>query len=94
LKHRVPLSLRFSPELEARLEECAKRLNIKKATLAQMAIQAAVEAIEKNGYRIVMPIQFETTHTPEKKFKYPAPRPGDSFDEVLMEEKPAKKKTA
>lgn len=40
---------------------------MKKHTLAQQAIEAAVEAIEKNGFRLVMPIEyrFEVTHVPE-----------------------------
>jgi len=59
-----PMSLRLSPELAKRLEECAKRLRLKRHTLARDAIEAAIEAIEKNGYRLVIPIEFEVKHVP------------------------------
>lgn len=55
----APLSLRISPELHQKLEECAEKTKIKKYSLAIVAIEAAVEAIERNGYRIVMPIEFD-----------------------------------
>lgn len=97
MKPKVPLSLRFAPELERRLEDCAVRLKIKKHTLAQMAIEAAVEAIEKNGYRIVMPIQFDATHTAVKRSKEQAEfetGPMHDDERSLMEDQPVKKKTA
>jgi hypothetical protein len=40
---------------------------MKKHTLAQDAIEAAVEAIERNGYKLVIPIQFEVTQVPAAK---------------------------
>lgn len=58
----VPMSLRLSPELAARLEKCAQNLKQKKHTLAQAAIEAAVEAIEQNDYQLVVPIRFDVTH--------------------------------
>src|SRR5947207_10413129 len=61
---RTPMSLRLTPELDKRLEEMAGRLGIKKHTLAKMAVEAAVEAIEQNDYRIVVPIQFAITRAP------------------------------
>jgi predicted DNA-binding protein len=67
----VPMSLRLSPELITRLEECAESLRMKKHTLAQEAIEAAVDAIEKNGYRLVVPIEFEVSHVPTKKPEQP-----------------------
>src|SRR5687768_12243505 len=57
-KDPYPMSLRLPPELHQRLEECAARLKIKRHTLAQNAIEAAVEAIERNGYRMSLPLQF------------------------------------
>ena len=57
-KDAYPMSLRLSPELHRRLEECAARLKIKRHTLAQSAIEAAIEAIERNGYRLSLPMQF------------------------------------
>jgi len=60
-----PMSLRLPPELHQRLEECASRLKIKRHTLAQNAIEAAIEAIEKNGYRLSLPMQFQFAIEPE-----------------------------
>src|SRR5213596_2017229 len=57
-KDTYPMSLRLSPELHQRLGECAARLKIKRHTLAQSAIEAAIEAIERNGYRLSLPMQF------------------------------------
>src|SRR5882762_2192350 len=57
-KDPYPMSLRLPPELHQRLEECAARLKIKRHTLAQNAIEAAIEAIERNGYRLSLPMQF------------------------------------
>ena len=68
-----PMSLRLPPELHQRLEECAARLKIKRHTLAQNAIEAAIEAIEKNGYRLSLPMQFQFAIEPESgKARYPA----------------------
>ena len=60
-----PMSLRLPPELHERLEECASRLKIKRHTLAQNAIEAAIEAIEKNGYRLPLPMRFQFAIEPE-----------------------------
>jgi hypothetical protein len=68
-----PMSLRLPPELHQRLEECASRLKIKRHTLAQNAIEAAIEAIEKNGYRLSLPMKFEFAIEPELDMaRYPA----------------------
>lgn len=64
-KKTVPISLRLSPELTRRLEEVAARTRQKKHALAQEAIEAAVDAIEKNDYRLVVPIEFSVTHVPK-----------------------------
>ena len=64
-KDQYPMSLRLSPQLHKRLEECAARLKIKRHTRAQNAIEAAVEAIEKNGYRLSLPMQFQFFQEPE-----------------------------
>lgn len=58
----VPMSLRLTPELNERLEKCAERTKQKKHSLAQEAIEAVVDAIERNGYRLAIPIEFEVTH--------------------------------
>jgi hypothetical protein len=59
--------------LNQRLEDCAAALRMKKHTLAQEAIEAAVDAIEKNDFKLVVPVQFEVTHKPVKSAvtKYP-----------------------
>lgn len=57
----APLSLRISAELNTRLTECASKLRLKKHALAQMAVEAAVEAVEQNSYQLVVPIQFAVT---------------------------------
>src|SRR5687768_528647 len=57
-EQKLPMSIRLSTELAARLERCAARLRMKKHTLAQQAIEAAVAAIERNGYRMSLPLEF------------------------------------
>jgi hypothetical protein len=86
---KVPVSLRFDAELEKRLEKCAEQLHIKKHTLAQMAVEAAVRAIEKNGYKLVIPIEFEVTHEaqPKNSSFYPARKE----EYMVMEDSPARK---
>ncbi len=74
-KDQYPMSLRLSPQLHKRLEECAARLKIKRHTLAQNAIEAAIEAIEKNGYRLSLPMQFQFVEEPEREgIRYPEPQ--------------------
>ena len=58
MKPRHPLSLRLAPHVYQQLEDCAARLRIKKHTLAQEAIAAALTAIEQNGYRLLWPLEF------------------------------------
>ena len=76
MKETTPLSLKLEPEVHTRLMECATRTRIKKYALALMAIEAAVTAIERNNYKLVVPIEFEVTHeaTPKKAGK---PRPAN-----------------
>src|SRR6266536_2381118 len=69
-KDSYPMSLRLPPELHQRLEECAARLKIKRHTLAQNAIEAAIEAIERNGYRLSLPLQFRFPNESEAE-RYP-----------------------
>lgn len=66
-KKMVHLALRISPELNARVEECAQALRLKKHTVAQAAVEAAVDAIEKNDYRLVFPIKFDVTQVAMEK---------------------------
>jgi len=67
MSQRIPFSLRISPELAERLAECAKRTKKKKHALAQEAIEAAVEAIEQNNYRLVFPIEFGPKYLPVER---------------------------
>jgi predicted DNA-binding protein len=55
-----PLSLRFKPEFHERIQKAADRLKLPKHTLCQMAIEAAVEAIEEHG-QLTLPVQFKIT---------------------------------
>lgn len=96
IKQHAPMSLRLSPQLDKRLEEMAKRTGIKKHTLAQMAVEAAVEAIEQNNYRIVAPVKFSVTHVPaaHNVVQYPETEPQA---DLAAEESPkykAKKKSS
>lgn len=78
------MSLRFAPGLVARLEVVAKRLGLKKHDLAQKAVEAAVEAIERNGFSLVLPIQFDVRQIPIGKVNYAA-RTSESLS--LIEER-------
>jgi len=86
------LSLRISKELDNRVQECADRLKMKKHALAQAAVEAAVEAIEKNDYQLAMPIKFDVTHVVVEKniSSYPPHRE----ETALVEEPKPKKKNA
>jgi predicted DNA-binding protein len=86
MKEKVPMSLRFPEGLERRLEECAARLQVRKHTLAQQAIEAAVQAIEQNDFRLVVPVayRFEVTHVPTAR-SYPMP----GAHALELNEKPA-----
>jgi predicted DNA-binding protein len=99
MKEKTPLSVKLEPELHKRLEESARRTGIKKYTLAILAIQAAVDAIEQNNYRLVVPIEFEVARIPSEKIasrtSYPSHR--EDLTQSRIEEKPdapKKSKTA
>jgi hypothetical protein len=66
MKAESPLVFRIEKALMARLEKAADELRLKKYTLALLAIEAAVEAIEANNYRLVLPIEFQVAHLPER----------------------------
>jgi hypothetical protein len=95
VKEKSPLVFKIDSELHARLEECSERTGIKKYTLGILAIEAAGKAIERNGYKLVVPIEFDVTEVPAKKpssssYRYPSHQDQDS----LAEDRPAKKKPA
>jgi hypothetical protein len=85
----VPLSLRLSPEMSARLANCAKLAKQKKHTLAQLAIEAAIEAIEESGGFLVVPIQFRVSKVPTEAEGNPYPRP--KHETALVEDAPPEK---
>jgi hypothetical protein len=64
VKLKSPLVFKLEKELNQRLETCAERLRLKKYTLGIMAIQAAIEAIEKNDYRLTLPVTFRVEDIP------------------------------
>jgi hypothetical protein len=95
VKQKTPLVFKIESELHERLEECAKRTKQKKYSLGIMAIEAAVEAIEKNDYRLVVPIKFEVTDIPASQSgsptSYPSHRPQTMLAEDGPDAQPAKK---
>jgi len=65
------MSLRLTSDIEQRLEACAGQVKLSKNALAQAAIEAAVEAIEKNGGKLVLPLEFAVTHEAVPKTSAP-----------------------
>lgn len=66
-----PMSIRLTPEVEERLTKTAASVKMTKNALAQAAIEAAVEAIEKAGGRLVLPLELTTTHEAVAKQEAP-----------------------
>ena len=99
-KKMVHLALRISPELDARVKTCADELRLKKHTLAQAAVEAAVDAIEQNGYSLVFPIKFEVTRVAVEKTGIrssspsPQPKPNEVPETPAAAVPPAKRKRA
>ena len=95
----MPLSLRLTGDMEARLTQCAERLKLPKHSVAQAAIEAAVEAIEANDFKLVLPLEFEPKNVPVEKRLAPTvktgpdanivPLPFSGSNEVLSPEGPA-----
>lgn len=87
----IPVSFRFSKEMRQRLKECSERTGIAERTIAQLAIQAAVDAIEQNDYRLVVPITFEVADKISPQFSANARRtiPKNEDEQMLAAEKPA-----
>jgi predicted DNA-binding protein len=85
VKQKAPLSLRVDPDVERRLEECAKQTGIPKYTLALMAIKAVVEATEQHNYKLVVPVKFEPVYVPEMQVADPS-----TFRRLLSPEQLAK----
>ena len=60
----VVISFKVTQALSDRVDECADRTGQSRAGLAEMAIEAAVNAIEANNFRLVVPIEFDVRHIP------------------------------
>lgn len=71
MKEKTPLVFKIEPALHERLTECSKRLGVKKYSLGILALEAAVNAIERNGYKLVVPIEFDVRHVPVEKTGIP-----------------------
>ncbi len=94
MKAKSPLSLRLDEDVRARLAEVSKRTGLPEATLAQMAISAAVAAAEKAGFRLVVPIEFEVKHVAAVNPARPQVYPAHRDETALMEDRPVKPKRA
>jgi hypothetical protein len=64
-----PVSLRFDDLFLDRLQKASDKVAIPKHSLCQRAVVAAVEAIEKCNYEVVMPIGFTVKSVPKKNRK-------------------------
>ena len=87
------MSVRLSKEMAARLEAAAESLKQKKHTVARLAIEAAVEAIEASGGSLVIPLKFDVAQVPVPKTGTAASPPGASTTGA-QEGAPKKKKAA
>lgn len=67
----LPMSLRLTPEMMARLEAAAKSVQLGRQTLAQRAIEAAIEAVETSGGSLVIPLKLEVADIPIAKANVP-----------------------
>lgn len=64
MKEKNPISLKLEAGLHERLEKAATEVGVKKHTLAIMAIEAVVDAIEQNDYQLVLPVKFVPVNVP------------------------------
>lgn len=67
MKEKTPVSIKLDPDLHQRLEAGAERTRIRKYALMIMAMEALVEALEKNDWKLVVPVKFEVTHIPRAR---------------------------
>jgi hypothetical protein len=96
-KQMAPLSLRLTVEQKERLEAAAGRIGISAHALAQLAILAGIESIEKNQGRIAMPLEFTTTHevVPKARGSTSYPSREESYSTAAeMHDKPRRKRKA
>ena len=91
-KERNPLSVKLEKETHQRLIEASERTGIRKNTLAQMAIEAAIEAIEQNDYHIVLPIRFDVKKIAAPKGDTEITYPAGRSEAVIIEDRDQPKK--
>lgn len=65
MKEMQPLSMRLESKIRKRLEKCCEKTGIPQRMLAQSAIEAVIEAIEENDYKVVMPITLQVGYIPK-----------------------------
>jgi len=60
----APYSLRFpvDSDMPLRLKKASEACQLPERKLLQDAAEKLVETIERNGYRVVLPIEFALTH--------------------------------
>ena len=63
-KKTARVSIATGKSVVERLATCADRTRLPQSLIAEGAIQAIVEAIEKHGYRVVFPVQFNVAYVP------------------------------
>lgn len=74
--------------------EVADQIGLPKHRLAEISIEAAVDAIEKNGYRLVLPVEFTVTRVAVEKTSSNSRYPSNPDEGLILNEQPAKKKIA
>ena len=62
------MSLKVTPDFLTRLNASAERVGISRSALAELAIEAAVRAIEASGNQLVLPVQFNVKQVPAFSF--------------------------
>lgn len=86
------LSVRLPDDLESRLNKCAEKLDLSKNDIARHAIRAGIEAIEKNGYKIQLPLEMAVAGTVESRVPFAStvvlPSPVNEAASRLNEEEP------
>lgn len=70
------MSVRLTEEIDERLTKTSEQVNLSRHALAEMAIRSAVEAIERQGGRLVLPLEFTTTHEAVAKPAAPTVKTG------------------
>jgi hypothetical protein len=70
------MTIRLDPAVRKRLVELSKLTGIDMSTLAQLAIRAAMDAVDAADGKLTLPIQFSV----ETSSNYPNPTPGNRME--------------